>query len=318
MVAPRHSVPVSPEPSALARTTGHLPVAVETTAIAVAAQAKAAIEARYLMALQKPRDWTLVRKNILAACERPRFAGEARYALPRAGKEIEGLSIRFAEEVVRWIGNAMVEAVVTFEDDERRILRVIATDLEANVTWPFDVVIEKFVERRKAEDRDVLSSRMNSQNQRVYKVRATDDEILIKQNAIASKAMRNGVLRLIPADIQEEALEQIKATQSGMSKEKGNIDRLIRAFARTEIAREMIQDVIGHPVEQMTPDEFAILSATGQAIKDGETTWAAFAESYLRQTKRDKPTAPPVAPVQGGGYDEDDRLDDARLAGEDR
>ena len=69
---------------------------VETTAGALAAQAKAAVEARYIMAMQRPRDWDQVRLSLLKECDRTNFAEVAIYRKP-VGQGIEGPSIRFAE-----------------------------------------------------------------------------------------------------------------------------------------------------------------------------------------------------------------------------
>ena len=46
----------------------------ETAASSVAAQATAQIQARYVVALRRPRDWDDVRVRILKECRRPSFA----------------------------------------------------------------------------------------------------------------------------------------------------------------------------------------------------------------------------------------------------
>jgi hypothetical protein len=52
----------------------------ETSAVAVAAQAEAMIKARWVMALQRPRDWDTVRLKLLAEARRPRSTTIARSA----------------------------------------------------------------------------------------------------------------------------------------------------------------------------------------------------------------------------------------------
>ena len=54
----------------------------DTAATAVAAQAKALVEARYIMALRRPRDMDVVREKMLKECMRPSFAAVARYVKP--------------------------------------------------------------------------------------------------------------------------------------------------------------------------------------------------------------------------------------------
>lgn len=291
-------VPANPQATALASRDATLPPVVETASAASAAMAKAAVEARYLMALQRPRDWAQARARILEACDRPRFAEEARWKLPRGEKELDGLSIRFAEEVVRWVGNVLVTSQVMFEDSRQRILRVMVCDLEANVTYEHDVVVDKTVERQSATGREVVSSRRNARNQTVYQVLATDDEVLMKQNSLASKALRTGVLRLLPADVQEEALEHIRAAQGklvgpGLQAEERqtNLDRMVEAYAQAGVPVAALEEYLGHPVAALTPAEFSDLRSAFQAIRDGETTWATVLQAQLQATKRDKPTA---------------------------
>src|SRR5205809_3863734 len=82
---------------------------------ALAARATAEVNARYIMALQRPRSWDDVRVRLLAECRRPGFARVARYLKP-IGKGVAGPSIRFAEACLRYCGNASASATVTFED----------------------------------------------------------------------------------------------------------------------------------------------------------------------------------------------------------
>jgi hypothetical protein len=120
------------------------------------------------------------------------------------GDGVEGPSIRFVEEAHRIMGN-IVSAVCTLYDDEnKRIVRVEVTDLEANLQHGQDITIEKCVERRYADqERTVIRQRLNKQGKLVYIVRATEDELQAKENALVSKAMRTEGLRLIPAALKE-------------------------------------------------------------------------------------------------------------------
>src|SRR5688572_11197600 len=180
---------------------------IETASAAVAAQVDAQIRARYALAVRNPRDMDTVRNKVLKACARPRFAETARYALPRGGKKIEGPSIRFAEEAARALGNVSIDSAVVHDDGERRIIRVTVTDVEANLPLSHDVVVEKYVERNQLKPgQEALSSRVNSAGRVVYRVTAGEDDLLVKQAALTSKAVRTLVLRILPGDILEEAM----------------------------------------------------------------------------------------------------------------
>src|SRR4051812_3002460 len=116
---------------ALAPAAPVLPV-VETASTAVAAREKAAVEARFLVAINRPRNPDAARVRLLARAKAPQFAAVAEYAKPVGGKKVRGASIRMMEEIARQWGNVDVQSPVVFDDDERRIIRVTATDLESN------------------------------------------------------------------------------------------------------------------------------------------------------------------------------------------
>lgn len=266
----------------------------ETAATAVAAQARAAIEARYVMALQRPRDIDLARVTLLKSCERPRFAEVARYLKP-IGKGIEGPSIRLAEEAARCMTNIAVEITTIYDDDRRRIIRVSATDLEANLSNSTDVSIPKTVERNKIQEGDVVvSQRLGSNGQTVYTRVATDDEILNTVNGLASKALRTNILRLVPADILEEAMEQVYATLANRSAADPDADRkrMVDSFAGLNIMPNRLKEYLGHDLDVTTPAEILILRGIYTAIKDGEATWAEVMDNRIKD-----PTRPPDPPA---------------------
>src|SRR4051812_10660508 len=181
----------------------------ETAASAVAAQAKAMIEARYVMAMNNPRNMDQVRQDLLKECRRPSFAhNKSAYYNKPIGKGVEGLGIRFVEVALRCMKNVLVETTMIFEDAEKEVHRVSVTDLEANITYPLDVRVSKTVERSKpADDGSYISMRLNSYKKPTYTVPAGDDDLLNKRGALISKAIRTIGLRIIPGDLCDEAEE---------------------------------------------------------------------------------------------------------------
>lgn len=270
--------PIPTEPrNALALSPGEaqLTQVVETSAAAAVQMARTNIEARFQVALYRPRNWDTVRKAILDTCTRPRFAEEGKYSVPRGRDTVEGLSIRFAEEVVRSMGNLMIEANVKFDDEERRIIQVVATDLQANVTWPFDVVVEKVIVRKRSQQGlELLETRKNAKNELLYVYRATEDDVFTRQNALVAKAARNGILRFLPADVQEEALTAINETLTKTARNKDTLKRLLEAYTKLGVGQDHLEGYLNHKIEQITADEYSRLRGIGHAIQDGETTWA--------------------------------------------
>lgn len=247
----------------------------ETASQVLAAQQKAVVESRYMMALHRPRDLDKVRQNLIKACERPIFAQTARYLKP-IGKGVSGPSIRFVEEALRCFTNVLPEISVIYDDREKRIVRVSITDLENNISYSQDVTIEKTVERKSVKPGDeIIRSRMNSYNQLVYLIPATEDDLLNKQNALISKALRSSGLRLIPSDIVDECMSIVIATQKNKDAKDPDTARkqLFDSFEDVGVTVDMIKMYLGHDAKVLSPKELSDLRGFYTAIKSGEATW---------------------------------------------
>ena len=276
----------------------------ETSVAAVAAQAKATVEARYIVAQGRPRDWDQARVRILNECKRPRFAEVARYAKPVGNSRVEGPSIRFAEAALRCMGNVDIQTPTTYDDDEKRIIRVSVTDLETNATYSSDITMAKTVERRQVKQgQNVLGERLNSTGQKVFIVRATEDDLLTKQAALVSKAIRTNGLRILPGDIVEEAMDMVLSTLRDRDARDPNEarKRIIDAFSSVGVTPAQLRVYLEHEIEHCVPAELADLRAIYAAIRDGETTWA----EVVRQ-REDGDGKKPVADRSTSTLDERD------------
>jgi hypothetical protein len=236
------------------------------------------VEAKFAMAMHNPRDWMVARQRILDACDRPGFAKAAVYSKPVGGAPIKGLSIRFAEEAARSMGNILVEAPVVFDDDDKQLVRVNVTDLETNTTYTEDVIVTKTIERKKLKDGQIaLGTRTNSFGDLVYIIEATDDDLMVKRNALKSKAMRNCILRVLPSDIAEEARARCEETAKDSAAKDPEAERkwIADAFRSLGITVDLLTDYLGVPLSQATPDQLVELRQVGEAINAQETTWSA-------------------------------------------
>jgi hypothetical protein len=259
----------------------------ETASSAVAAQAKAMIESRYVMAMRNPRNMDQVRQDLLKECRRPSFAHNksALYNKP-IGKGVEGLGIRFVEVALRCMRNVLAESIMVYSDAEREIHRVVVTDLENNNTWPMDITVTKTVERSKpADDGSYISVRKNSYGKNVYTVPAQDDELLNKRLALISKALRTAGLRIIPGDLQDEAEELIRAIRLDAAAKDPAAERkrIADAFASIGVKCGDLQEYLGHALDGCTPSELVYLRGLYGALKDGEATWATAMENKREQ-----------------------------------
>ncbi|MEK6883659.1 MAG: hypothetical protein AABY22_28785, partial [Nanoarchaeota archaeon] len=212
-------------------------------------------------------------------CKRPRFAEVARWKRPIGNKQLTGPSIRLAEAAIRAMGNVDVQTPTVYDDDDKRFVRVSVTDLEANATYSVDIPVAKTVERRDGSGRDVIGTRPNSTGQMVYIVRATDDEVAVKQAAMVSKAIRTCALRLVPGDILEEALDACGATLASADKAdpEGARKKLLDAFAVLRVTAAMLTKHLGHDTKTLSDAERDDLRTIYAAIRDGEARWADYA-----------------------------------------
>jgi len=283
----------------------------ENAAVAMAAQQKAIVEARYKMALARPRDLDMVRQAMLKDARRPSFANVAIYHKP-VGKGIEGPSIRFVEAAIRNMTNILTETATVSEDDERRVIRVAVSDLETNTYFSQDVTVTKTVERQKLpQGEKPIRVRTNSYGKPVYILHGTDDDILNKQNALISKAVRTLGLRLIPGDLVDEALFYVRQTMAKQDAQDPDTakKRIIDAFSQLGVNVESLKDYLGHELSSIDPNELQTLRALYSAIKDGETTWKAIMddkEEKEAEAKAEQKSAKKTAKKEAAAVKDDE------------
>lgn len=267
---------------------------VETASSAIAAQSKAMVESRYIMAMRNPRNWDAVRQDLIKECRRPSFAhNKSAYYIKPIGNGVEGLGIRFVEVALRCMKNVLVETTMIFEDDAKEVHRVSVTDLEANITYPLDVRVSKTVERSKPmDDGSYISVRMNSYKKPVYTVPANDDDLLNKRGALISKAIRTIGLRIIPGDLCDEAETIIKAIRLDEAAKDPDAERrnIVDAFTGIGVKAADLNDYLGHDLGKCSPAQLVTLRGIFGAIKDGEATWKTVMENKAGQGNSD-PTA---------------------------
>lgn len=267
----------------------------ETAAVAVAAREQAAINARFLMAERHPRNVENFRTLLLKECQRPGFADAAEYDRP-AGKKLvngrwieqraKGPSIRFIETAMCCWKNIYPEVTTVFDSPELRICRATVTDLESNIAWSMEVQVTKRIERKGYEDkrtgkmlppkgREILGERINSLGETTYLVRATDDEVLMKQNALLSKSLRTSGKRLLPADIVEECMEVARQTRADHDAKDPDAAKrkLIDGFNGQGVTPEELEEYLGHGLEKLQPKEITELRGLFTALRDGNVTW---------------------------------------------
>lgn len=276
------------------------PEYVEQNVSMVQQYATARIQSAYQVAMARPRQIEIVRQEVLRECQRPSFctpdetkngSSLAIYRVPRGSvkqadgtwtnNNIEGPTIRFAEMLLRSWRYLSIEVNPMGEDDKQRLLQVICTDYQSCNFTSEIVAVPKTIERKKPKAGDeVVSQRTNSYGDPVYLVKATDDELAMRTNALVSKARRNLILQAVPGWLIEEGVEMVRTTSR--TKDAQDPDaakrKLFDAYAAVGVTAAQLVEYLGH-TNVLSPTELEDLRGYYSGIKDGFTTWAAVVAS---------------------------------------
>ena len=284
----------------------------------LAAAAKARIESRLIVAMKNRRNWERVKYSLLETCNESWFSrektmengGGALYKLP-IGRGVQGLSVDFAEECYRQMGNIDIDPQILWDDNEKRIIQVNVLDLETNNGSQASVVIPKIVERKKLRVIEVKgkkvpeayrATRINSNGETVYIVDIDEATLVRKQNAETSKAKRNCILDLVPAHVKNACLERIQATMSGKPRQ-GNgpsghtqaamsrLDKTIIAYSKIGVSCLDLKDFLGHLLSKATDIELDYLDKLYEQITSDQTTWQKEI-NQVRAERGDPPAEP--------------------------
>jgi hypothetical protein len=217
---------------------------------------RAEIDSQIQTARQFPRSITLASENILTlATLNLETATECNYALPRAGKVIQGPSIRLAEIIAQCWGNCRVAARVVTVDRKERFVEAegVFHDLQTNAATLARI------RRRIVDSKGRLFS---------------DDMINMAGNACCSIARRNAILAGVPKGVWSNSYEQSKRVVVGSVKSIAKTrEDAVAAFAEHGVKPEQIFHVLGlSGLDDITLHHVLILRGMFSALKSGEST----------------------------------------------
>lgn len=181
------------------------------------------------------------------------------YAVPRAGKSIEGASVRLAEIVVSSYGNIRSGARVIANDGKSITAQGICHDLESNYCATVEV-------KRKITDK--------------YGKTFTEDMQIVTGNAACAIAFRNAVFKVVPfalvQPIYDKAKEVAKGTVETLVKRR---KKAVAYFNDAGIKDIQICDALEiQKIEDIDLDKLSTLSGMRSSVKNGETTFALLFE----------------------------------------
>ncbi|HYW37828.1 MAG TPA: hypothetical protein VE957_06930 [Terriglobales bacterium] len=259
-------------------------------ALVLASQLQAEVQAAVIQAERSPRDWDQVRQKLLRECKRTSFAKAARYNKP-IGAGVQGFSIRFAEAAIGAAKHIHTTTRTIWEDDEQRKILVKVWDAQEGISYADEITIEKTIERRSIPGgAEVIRTRKNKSGDLLYILRATEDDLLNKVNAAKSKSIRNSGLRLIPGWLQEEALQEIRATVKLSDEQNPDAAKqeIFDAFGELGVDVASLKKFLGHDAQVLTPKELQTLRGLYAELRDGQATMFEVLQALEREKERNR------------------------------
>ena len=229
--------------------------AVEVTdSTAITALNKSEIDTQIATAKKWPRSLKQFKQQALEmATLDEETAASMFYVLPRAGKKIEGPSIRMAEVVGSCFGNLRYGARIVEVGDRFITAQGACHDLEKNIAITYEV-------RRRIT---------NKQGRRF-----NDDMIQTTGNAAMSIALREAIFRVVPRSLFKTIVDEAKLCSVG--KAVSMTERRHKAFdwfKKAGATEKQILEFLGRAgIDEVTIDDLITLRGLVTSIKDGEAT----------------------------------------------
>ena len=205
-------------------------------------------------AKQYPRNMMKAKDEIYQLATTSRDTAEACfYAIPRAGKTIEGPSVRLAEIINYCYGNINSAVRVVSNDGKKITSQAVAFDIERNNR----IMVE-------------VSRRITDKDGKTF----TQDMQVVTGNAAGSIAWRNAIFRLIPNAVWIDIQDQIKKFIVGDGKEMlKRRDSLIKKFNDMGITTEVLQKRMNLvDVKAINSDIMIKLFGVLTALNEGSST----------------------------------------------
>ena len=168
-------------------------------------RAAQAIQASMAMAAINPRDPIAAEQGIVQSCQRRSVAEQAFYSYSKGGTKIFGPSVHLARMMAARWGNCEAGYTVLEQDEDESIVEAFCFDYETNhkesVTFP-------------------VPHKMKSSNAPGGYRKLEDPRDIYEHVAnMAARRVRACILAVLPAEVQEMAVETCQKTLAGQSEE---------------------------------------------------------------------------------------------------
>jgi len=217
------------------------------------ARAVAEVQAAYVIAKKFPRNEHQAYMKILEACKRPFLAEHAMYTYPKGGQLVSGPSIRMAEVLAQSWGNIDCGIRELSQSNGVSVAEAYCIDLETNMRS-----VKIF---HVPHVRDTKKGRQKLTDARdIYEMVANQ----------GSRRLRACILAVLPIDVQEAAVAQVKKTlETGELPMADRIRLMIQKFDEVGVKVEHLEKRLGHKLDATIPQEIVTLQGIYKSIKDG-------------------------------------------------
>jgi hypothetical protein len=198
------------------------------------------------------------------------IAQSCTYSMPRAGKNLEGPSVRLAEIMTSAWGNSRSGARVIDNDGKTVTAQGIFHDLEKNVCITIEV-----------------KKRITDRNGKAF----SEDMQVVTGNAACAIAFRNAVFKGIPASLVASIYDQVKQVAKGTAATlKDRRAKAVSWFNDQGVKDAQLCESLGiKKVEDIDLDKLSILNGMRSALKNGETTIKEMFETETKKAEVKKP-----------------------------
>ena len=244
------------------------------------------VQAALIIAKRFPRDEQEAYDRIMKACRRPSLAESALYAYTKGGTEVSGPSIRLAETLALQWRNLKFGWRILTQDEDSSEVEAFAWDQEANTQNSI-----QFTVRHEFKAKGQL--KRVSDPREVY-------ELVANQ---ASRRLRACILRVIPGDIQDSAIEQCEKTlkDGGGKPLSDRVRDMLAAFKNDHgVSKEMIEKRVGKNADAINETELVALRRIYVSLRDGMAKVDQFFDTATSAADLKKPPQDPAAPPAEG------------------
>ncbi len=231
-------------------------------------RAVAEVVAAVRVAQEVPRDMLRVQAQMEISCTNKSMAERAFFAVPRAGKTVNGPSVHLARELARCFGNFQSGLKEMHRDDVEGMSEMMAYawDVENNTRSELTFIVP--------HKRDKTVKREGQPVDRTPEVLVSLADIYTNNANQGARRLRTVILGLLP----EWYVDRAKTLCTETLKDGGGVPlprriaEMVAYYDKQGVVLSQLEQNRGRPSGEWTDHDVAQLSILGKSLKTGEIT----------------------------------------------